>query len=238
MRSVRCQVLPAAALSDGLHTSVARALRVLKEGNFFKKDIVWVNGKLFVTRVSRTLLGEPGMTYVFSGCRVPRAVIQGLAALQAGTSGALGLPDGRLNLRAGIDTKGCASLPSRGPRVATLWSTARRQGLKSMKTTSTWRQTAREGRAEKMLRGRLRRARMDSRRMQRWLRLLASSGLSTPASPCTQPACQHPHCRQARTQQAARLVRHCPMQAGAGATPRRPCTTLSTWRSSIFLTPR
>lgn len=68
-----CQVLPAAALPVELHTRVARALHVLKEGNMFKKDVVWVNGKLAVTRVSRTLLGEPGLTYVLSRFRcVPR----------------------------------------------------------------------------------------------------------------------------------------------------------------------
>ena len=61
------QVLPAEALPVDLHTRVAQALRVLKAADMFKKDAVWVNGKLSVTRVSRSLLGEPGLTYVFSG---------------------------------------------------------------------------------------------------------------------------------------------------------------------------
>lgn len=55
------QVLDAGALSDALHTSVADALRQLRDANMFKKDLVWVNGILSMTRVSRVLLGHPGL---------------------------------------------------------------------------------------------------------------------------------------------------------------------------------
>jgi len=57
------------ALPADLHAGIAQALRLLKRENMFKKDIVWVNGTLSVTRVSRALLGQPGMTYRYKVSR-------------------------------------------------------------------------------------------------------------------------------------------------------------------------
>jgi len=37
------QVLNSAAIPDDLHTSVASALRVLKDNNMFKKDVVSIS---------------------------------------------------------------------------------------------------------------------------------------------------------------------------------------------------
>ena len=62
------QVVRAHALPADLHAGVERALRVLKRESMFKKDIVWVNGTLSMTRVSRALLGQPGMTYRYKVC--------------------------------------------------------------------------------------------------------------------------------------------------------------------------
>ena len=63
------QVVRAHALPTDLHAGVERALRVLKRESMFKKDIVWVNGTQSMTRVSRALLGQPGMTYRYKVCR-------------------------------------------------------------------------------------------------------------------------------------------------------------------------
>jgi len=57
------------ALPADLHAGIAQALRLLKRENMFKKDIVWVNGTLSMTRVSRALLGQPGMTYRYKVSR-------------------------------------------------------------------------------------------------------------------------------------------------------------------------